>query len=57
MAIQKKIIFCGIATVLGSVTTEVEAKMRKNVTTDGDYFVSPEELDGTTEFRFTGDHR
>ena len=28
-----------------------------NVTTDGDYFVSPEELDGTTEFRFTGDHR
>jgi len=28
-----------------------------NVTTDGDYFLSPEEIDGTTEFRFTGDHR
>lgn len=28
-----------------------------NVTTDGDYFVSPEELDHTREFRLTGDHR
>ena len=28
-----------------------------NVTTDGDYFLSPEELEGTQEFRLTGDHR
>ncbi len=28
-----------------------------NVTTDGDYFVSPEELAGDREFRLTGDHR
>ncbi|MFP6665212.1 MAG: hypothetical protein VCC00_13520 [Deltaproteobacteria bacterium] len=28
-----------------------------NVTTDGDYFVSPEEIAGDREFRMTGDHR
>lgn len=27
-----------------------------NVTTDGDYFVTPSKLEGRTEFRFTGDH-
>lgn len=28
-----------------------------NVTTDGDYFVSPEEMTDKREFRLTGDHR
>lgn len=46
----------GVAGALSGGDEETAAGIW-NVTTDGDYFVSPDDLDGDEEFRLTGDHR